>query len=107
MEGDLAGGQPARRVVGVVELGVVPRAGADQVGQVGPAALGPGFEVVDVGDAAFAAVGDAAAVLLDDLDEALGVARQPSAAAEVEDLALTAAEDGGDDAGFAGELSGE
>ena len=106
VEGVLAGGEPGHVVALVVGSGVVAGADHDAVA-VGFAAVGPAFGVVQVGHAGWgvAAFDLAAAVASMVLTIRWASLSKPFAAAEVEDLGL-AAEDGGDDPGFAGQAAG-
>ena len=85
---------------------VVPVAEQDTVGEVGRAAVGPGGGVVGLapGCGDVAVLGPAAGVAQGE-GLALGGGEQPGGAAQVEDLGL-GAQDGGDEAGGAGQPAG-
>ncbi len=88
---------------GVVGASVVMAAQGEAVVEVGVATAGPGeFAVVDLapGEGAFAS-GDGAGLAAQGKGATLVVAVQPMGAAEVEGNGV-AAEDGGDQSGFAG-----
>ena len=93
-------------VAGVVDPVVVLGAEWDGVGEVGAAALGPGLSVVELapGVGAFAAGGGAGGVF-EAFGYPLGLGEEAVLSAEVEGDGL-GAEDGGQDAGGAGEASG-
>ncbi len=105
-ESDAAVGHGLVVVAGVVDPVVVLGAERDRVGEVGAAALGPGLSVVQFapGVGAFAAGGGAGGVF-ESFGHSLGLGEQPALPAEVEGDGL-GAEDGGEDAGVAGEAAG-
>ena len=105
-EPDAAVGQGLVVEAGVVDPVVVLGAERYRVGEVGAAASGPGLSVVELapGVGAFAAGGGAGGVF-EAFGHSLGFGEESALAAEVESHGL-GAEDGGEDAGVAGEASG-
>ena len=88
-------------------MGAVVVEGAEQlgVGEAGPAASGPGDDVVGFAERCGHRAADLGAAAVAEVEGlADGVGDQPSGAADVEDLAV-GAEDDGDDPGLAGEPS--
>jgi hypothetical protein len=91
---------------GVVHALMMKSAQWDRLGQVGPAALGPGLSMVELapGVRALAAVGGAGGVP-GGKGNSLALGEEPLGSAEVERL-RNATQDGGEDAGVAGDAAG-
>ena len=108
MEADGAAWLPGVCVGVVVDALVVPVAKRDCIVEVGATAVGPGLTVVEIapGVGTIASRGRGrAGVVLQSGGDALGLAEESRLSAEVE-RGRGAAEDGGDEAGTAGQAAG-